>query len=90
MSALAFDTYRYVKRLREAGVSEEAAAVHAEALNDTVVEALVTKAVFDTRIASLEANLRIEMRDQKVDLLKWLIPLMVGQVAAVAALVKLL
>ncbi|MGH8702341.1 MAG: hypothetical protein ACREVR_14395, partial [Burkholderiales bacterium] len=34
-------------------------------------------------------SVRIEIRDQHTALLRWLIPLMIGQVAAIAALVKL-
>ncbi len=90
MSALAIDTWRYVKRLRSVGVSEEEAEVHAEALTEAVRETLVTKVDFDTRIAALESSLRLEIREQKSDILKWLIPLLIGQTAVLAALVKLL
>ncbi|MEW6272516.1 MAG: hypothetical protein AB1689_24830 [Thermodesulfobacteriota bacterium] len=41
--AVTFDTLAYAKRLRGAGLSEEQAAVHAEALATALGEVLVTK-----------------------------------------------
>src|SRR5207237_1103305 len=41
--AVAFDTLAYARRLRQAGVPEEQAQVHAEALAAVVTETLATK-----------------------------------------------
>lgn len=44
----------------------------------------------DARIATLEANLRLHIADTRTELLKWLVGLLLGQTAIIAALVKLL
>ena len=97
MSALAIDTLQYVKRLKAVGVPEAQAEVQAEALIEAVRENLVTKAdvsvaVADlrTEITGLEKRLSDKIHESQVKLIYWFIPLMIGQVAAVAALVKLL
>ncbi|MGQ9659983.1 MAG: DUF1640 domain-containing protein, partial [Thermochromatium sp.] len=41
-------------------------------------------------IEQLRAELKLDIAQVKIDLLKWLVPLMFAQVAAIAALVKLL
>ncbi|MEM9243863.1 MAG: hypothetical protein AAGA27_07440 [Pseudomonadota bacterium] len=42
-TALAFDTLRYAKRLREVGVPEEQAEIQAEAIQEPIGEQLATK-----------------------------------------------
>jgi hypothetical protein len=97
MSVLAIDTLRYVKRLRAVGFTEEQAEVQAEALTEAVRESLVTKD--DLHVAAsglredmlnLEKRLADRIHESQIKLIYWLVPLMIGQVAAVAALVKLL
>ena len=72
--AVAFDTLAYSRRLRQAGVPEEQAEVHAEALAAVVTETLATKQ--DLR----ELEYRLTLR------LGAMITVAIG---AVAALVKL-
>lgn len=79
---MVMDTHRVVKRLKEAGFTD----TQAEVVTDIVCDAremdrddLVTKAF-----------LKAELAEFKADLLKWLLPMMVGQVALTAPLVKLL
>ncbi len=79
---MVMDTHRVVKRLKEAGFTD----TQAEVVTDIVRDAremdrddLVTKNF-----------LKAELAEFKADLLKWLLPMMVGQVALTAALVKLL
>jgi len=43
MTAIAFDTHAYVKKLRAVGFSEEQAEVQAQALADIIDERLATK-----------------------------------------------
>jgi hypothetical protein len=103
MSSLAIDTLRYVKRLKAVGFTEEQAEVQAEALTEAVRESRVTKddirlagsdlrsemQALEARLDARFADLRVEIRDSHSSLLKWLIPLIIGQTAVVAALVKL-
>jgi hypothetical protein len=86
MNAIAIDTLRYVKRLKAAGFTEEQAEVQAEALSEAVSDSLVTKSDLNEAVEKL----RLEMRDQHTSFIRWLVPLMVGQTALLAALVKLL
>lgn len=90
MSSLAIDTLRYSKRLRAAGFTEEQAEVQAEALVEAIRDSLVTKADLHDAVETLRNDLRVEIRDLHTSLLRWLIPLIIGQTAVVAALVKLL
>jgi hypothetical protein len=42
------------------------------------------------RIEQVRAELKAELAHTKAELLRWIVPLMLAQVAAIAALVKLL
>ena len=44
MSDITFDTFQYVKRLKDAGVPEQQAEVQASALKELIEEKLATKA----------------------------------------------
>lgn len=83
---VAFDTLRYAKKLRAAGLSEPLAEAHAEALGEAVRDSLVTKADLNEAVEKL----RSEMHLLHHNMLRWLIPLLIGQVAAFTALNKLL
>ena len=68
-SAIVFDSYDYVRRLREVGVEERQAAIQAEALLDLVEERLVTKkdlAEQDVRLAAIEAGLKRDIKELEV------------------------
>jgi hypothetical protein len=56
----AFDTLGYAKRLRTAGVSQEQAEAHAEAVRDFVMGELVTKS--DLQAAMDTLSLRLTLR----------------------------
>ncbi len=86
MTTLAIDTLRYMKRLKAAGFTEEQAEVQAEALAEAIRDTLVTK----IDLVDTETRLRLEIRDLHTNLIRWLVPLMIGQTAIVAAMVKLL
>ncbi len=79
---MVMDTHRVVKRLKEAGFTDTQAEVVIDIVRDAREmdrDDLVTKNF-----------LKAELAEFKADLLKWLLPMMVGQVALTAALVKLL
>lgn len=76
---VAIDTLQYAKKLRASGVSQAEAEAHAEALGEAVRESLVTKADLTEGLEKLRS-----------DLFRWIIPLLIGQTAAFAAIVKLL
>lgn len=67
MSAIAFDTLKYAKRLKEAGVPEKQAEAEAEAL----VEVLQTNLGLlssKTDIKEMDVNLRREMKEMELAL----------------------
>ena len=93
MNALTFDTLAYVKRLREAGMENAQAEAQAEALSLAIQDSVATKndiAHLEARLSQTELVLKSEIREAQVTGLKWLVPLLVGQTAVLAALVKLL
>lgn len=97
---MVMDTHRVVKRLKEAGFTD----TQAEVVTDIVRDAremdrddVVTKAFLRSELAELrselaetKSELRADIQNFKADLFKWLLPVLIGQVAATAALVKLL
>ncbi|MBF0131383.1 MAG: DUF1640 domain-containing protein [Magnetococcales bacterium] len=60
--AIAFDTYAYVKKLRDAGVDERQAAIQAEALVNLVEDRLTTK----QDLAGAESSLRRDIKELDV------------------------
>ena len=90
MATIAFDTLKLARRLESAGYSRQQAADTAEALSDTLGEAVVTRDYLDQRLAVIEANLKAAIAESRSELLKWVIGLLLGQTAILAALVKLL
>lgn len=86
MSTTTLDTLQIAKDLKAASFSDAQAEALARVLREASevdLSHLVTKDYLDHR-------LRAEMADLKSDLLKWMITLLLGQAAVVAALVKLL
>jgi len=82
MTAITFDTHEFVKKLKEAGFTEQ----QAEALTETIKAAqgvdlsdLVTKNDLKNDLAQLE-----------IRLMKWGFAMLAGQGAIVVALLKLL
>ncbi|MBF0462450.1 MAG: hypothetical protein HQL87_13780 [Magnetococcales bacterium] len=70
-TAIAFDTYDYVRKLRSVGVDEAQAAIQAEALVSLVEDRLATKqdmAELKRDMATIEANLKRDIETTKADL----------------------
>ena len=100
MTGAALDRHRILKRLREVGFSD----AQAETVTDVLRESreadlaqFVTKADLAAAVAELRAEmqalrgeLRTEIQAVKADLIRWLVPLLLGQAALIAALVRLL
>ncbi len=86
MNSLAFDTLRFAKRMQEAGLPQQQAEAMAEALSTAVQDSVPTKEDLHKAVA----DLRVEIREVQVTIVKWLVPLLLGQAALIAALVRLL
>ena len=92
MTATAFDTLSYARRLKEAGVDEAQAEVHAEAVRDAVTEGVATKADLKSAVADLKAEiapLKAEIVSLKADLraVRWMLGLILSVLGIVAAFV---
>ena len=74
-----FDTLKFVEELEKVGVPRDQAAAIAEVQKDAFAEAM------DTQLVSRSDLMEMENR-----LIKWSIGLALGQIAVIAALVKLL
>ncbi|MGH8007604.1 MAG: DUF1640 domain-containing protein [Egibacteraceae bacterium] len=79
MSAITFDTYAYVKKLKAVGVPEEQAEVQAQAIADLITDRLVTKDDLERSLKELEYRLVIRLGG-----------MMVVTVGVIATLVRLL
>lgn len=90
MTAITFDTLKFVERLRAAGIPDGQAKAEAEALAEALSfggQELATKS--DLRIAVSE--LRGEMKDMRADTIKWMVSLALAQVGLlIGILIKLL
>ena len=58
-------------------------------LQQSVSEVKQSISEVDAHIETSAANLRAEFREGNLNLIKWIVPMLIGQTAVVAALVKL-
>lgn len=86
MATITFDTLKFVERLKAAGVPDAQAKAEAEALADALSES--TSNTLATKQDIID--LRMELRELKVDLIKWMTGALIAQAAVIATLVKLL
>ena len=70
MSAVTFDTLKFVERLKKAGIEEKTAIALAEAQSDVFSEAL------DSQLAT-----KHDLLELKLDMIKWMVGLGVAQIA---------
>ncbi len=75
MATLVIDTHNFITRLKEAGMEEKQA--------EAIINGL--KEIDLKQVASKE-----DIAELKADLFKWLIPILLGQIAVFAAVVKFL
>ncbi len=75
MATLIIDTHNFITRLKEAGMEEKQA--------EAIINGL--KEIDLKQVASKE-----DIAELKADLFKWLIPILLGQIAVFAAVVKFL
>ena len=94
MSAVAFDTLKLAKGLREGGFSESQAESVSDALKESLTGGdIAMKAdvlAVSNEVKSLRNELKADMAEFKAEIIKWMFGAMLAQGAAVVALVKLL
>ena len=86
MSALAFDTYAAVKKLKEAGFTEQQAEAQTALLTEVIAGELATKHDIET----LRTDMKHDMKELEFRLTIKLGAMLALAVCAVATLVKLL
>ena len=87
MATVTFDTLKFVRTLKAAGVPENQAEALSEAFRDAQSDAeLTTK--YDLK--ELELLLEARINEVKYDMIKWIAGMLIAQAGLVAALVKLL
>ena len=95
MAAAGLDTHRIVKRLRDAGASEQLAETVTDVLRETReldLSGLATKADLDALRLGTKADLaevRREIADARAELVKWMFGIAAGQLGLLFAFLKL-
>jgi len=85
MGAIAFDTYKFIKKLEKSGFKEE----QAEALSEAIKE--IQDAHLETLATKLDIeSLRREIAESKTDIIKWCVGSVFGAVGLFATIIKLL
>lgn len=104
MASITFDKLAYTHSLRAGGFSEQQAEASAHALDQALRDSVATRedlrevkanlglveANLLRELANVRAELRHDIIQHKADLLKWVVPLFLGQAALIVALIKLL
>ncbi|TAN51980.1 MAG: DUF1640 domain-containing protein [Methylococcaceae bacterium] len=90
MTAITFDTLKFVETLKQAGVHEEQAKGIATAFKDASGEAeLATRQdirELETRIRETELRLEAKISDSKAELIRWVVGVGMLQMTLIAAL----
>ncbi|PPD40394.1 MAG: DUF1640 domain-containing protein [Methylobacter sp.] len=97
MSTLAFDTYAFIRKLKESGITEEQARAQVEALStafeqfqgETHFSELANKhdvRELELKIELLRAELKRDMAETKAELVRWIIGAGFLQTALITAL----
>lgn len=100
MTTMTFDKLAYINRLKVAGFAEPQARAMADGLDQALREEVATKSdvtalrnEFDllrvevkSELAGLKGELLAAMKADRIDLLKWVVMLIVGQTAVFTAL----
>jgi len=79
MATITFDTLKFVRRLKAAGVSEQHAEAEAEALAEVFSEALDIQLATKADSARLEGELKLINGELK--LIKWMLGLVIGGIS---------
>jgi hypothetical protein len=89
MTTMTFDKLAYIDRLKAAGFAEPQARAMADGLDQALREEVATKSDIATLrgdMIGLKGELLAAMKADKIDFLKWVVMLIVGQTAVFTAL----
>lgn len=82
MATLTFDTYQFIHHLTNSGMEEVQAKAIAEGLQKVDLNHVATRQDVDA--------LKLQIQTIKIDILKWMIPMMLGQIGLTTLLIKLI
>ena len=82
--AVLANTHRLVTRLQDRGFTEE----QAEGITEVIQEIDLAEVTTKGDLLQLELKLEKQIADAKAEILKWVVPLMLGQLASFAVVVK--
>jgi hypothetical protein len=86
MTATTFDTLMYAKKLKEAGVSEQAAEIQAETLKEIIEDNYSGK----RELKEFEASINLKLAELKTEIIKWVLGVSLGQAAIIISCIKLM
>lgn len=90
MTTLAFDTYAFIRKLKESGITEEQARAQVEALSLALEqfqsELRLSESATKQDIREAELRLELKIAETKADLVRWIIGAGFLQTALIAAL----
>ena len=87
MNTVAIDTYKTINKLKAKGFSTE----QAEGIIDTITEYdYVTNGTLKSMLTDVTHELKLEMKNQRVELMKWVTGVLIAQSAAIVALQSLI
>jgi hypothetical protein len=82
MATITFDTLKFARTLKAAGVPKQQAEAFAEVFRDATSEELVRRDYRNSRIADVETKIEAA----RSDIIKWLAGLLIAQAALIAKL----
>lgn len=80
MASISFDTHKFVRRLRDAGMPESQAEALADAQRDALAQTLDTQLATKADISRIE--LKLVEHDGELKLIKWMLGLLLAGVLA--------
>jgi hypothetical protein len=87
MATVTLDTHRIVKRLKDAGFTD----AQAETVTDIIAETRATELTdVATRADLVPLATKADVAELETKIIKWLVPLLLGQTGLIVALIKLL
>ncbi|MFA5016669.1 MAG: DUF1640 domain-containing protein [Methylobacter sp.] len=90
MTTLAFDTYAYIRKLKESGITEEQARAQVEALSLALEqfqsELHLSESATKQDIRESELTLELKIAETKAELVRWIVGAGFLQTALIAAL----
>jgi hypothetical protein len=90
MTTLAFDTYAYIRKLKESGITEEQARAQVEALSLALEqfqsELHLSESATKQDVRESELKLELKIAETKAELVRWIVGAGFLQTALIAAL----